>query len=137
MPTSQNPQHALDTTSFPAVMMVNFPYTLEKTHHWLQEIESLLQRKQNFAFVYPPMDMNMASKTENVEARKVAFTWFKTHKAEFTTYCKGLVLTVNQTTHDEQLLHKMIHPLTAVYGVPVTITASLEEANRKAHDLCA
>ncbi len=121
----------VDMALWPVCIINKFPSNMTETKQWVEEMDLILERKKDFCLVYPPI----TTKSEDMEAMKFVRRWLKSSKALMTLYCKGIIITVNQQTHDESNLQHMAPILAAVYGTLTFIEQDINASIAKAQSL--
>ena len=121
----------VDMAQWPICVMNAFPSNMEETKAWVEEMDLILERKNAFCLVYPPI----TTKSEDMEAMKFVRRWLKTSKTLMELYCKGIIITVNQQTDDESHLQHMAPILAAVYGTQTFVEQDIDASLEKAKNL--
>ena len=123
----------MSVDQFPIITMQVFPETLEHANNWIAEMDLVLDQKQNFVLVYPPI--NKKNEQEDMEGMKAVRRWLKTGKMPLSQYCAGMIMTVNQQTNDKEQLMQLSPVVSAVYGVPIFVEETLDGAYAQANKL--
>ncbi|EHZ6873240.1 hypothetical protein K6N86_002968 [Providencia rettgeri] len=127
----------IKTESWPICEMNVFPSTMDETRLWLEEMDMLLARRNEFVLIYPPVVKKEKPSLEDMESMKYIRRWLKDAKEAMEQHCRALVVTLQPDGRDQDEMERMAPMLSALYGPQVLIANNSMAAKEQAQSVLA
>ncbi|MBQ0267667.1 hypothetical protein J7T18_05030 [Providencia huaxiensis] len=130
-------KNMIKTENWPICEMNVFPSTMDETRLWLEEMDMLLARRNEFVLIYPPVVKKEKPSSEDMQSMKYVRRWLKDTKEAMEQHCRALVVTLQPDGRDKEEMERMAPMLSALYGPQVLIAADGTTAKEQAQSVLA
>ncbi|OAT54472.1 hypothetical protein [Providencia heimbachae] len=127
----------VNVQNWPICTINSFPETMDETRLWLEEMDLLLAKREQFALIYPPMAPKGKPSAEGMEGRKYVRRWLKHAKEPMIEYCRAMVITLQPDGSDKDDMERLAPLLSALYGPEVFLEIDTKMAQERAQSLLA
>ncbi|HGN1704915.1 TPA: hypothetical protein ACKRTE_000736 [Providencia rettgeri] len=125
----------INTGSWPVCVMNSFPSSLDETRLWLEEMDLLLSKREQFVLVYPPIVSKEKPSAEDMEGMKYVRRWLKHAKEAMEQHCRALIITLQPDGSDTEEKERMAPMLSALYGPEVLLAVDIKTAKEQAQSV--
>ncbi|HBO25028.1 MAG TPA: hypothetical protein DD649_19400 [Providencia sp.] len=125
----------VNTDNWPICTLNSFPSSMDETRLWLEEMDLLLSKREQFALVYPPVAPKGKPSAEDMEGMKYVRRWLKQAKEPMMEYCRAMVVTLQPDGSDKDEMERLAPMLSALYGPEVFLETDALMAQERARKL--
>ncbi|WP_273827499.1 hypothetical protein [Providencia rettgeri] len=122
----------VNTNDWPVCVMNAFPSSMDETRLWLEEMDLLLARREQFSLVYPPITPKEKPSAEDIEGMKYVRRWLKHAKESMEKHCCAMVVTLLPDGSDKEEKERLAPMLSALYGPEVLLAKDIHTAKAQA-----
>lgn len=127
----------VDTNSWPVCVMNAFPSSMDETRLWLEEMDLLLARREQFSLVYPPIAPKEKPSAEDIEGMKYVRRWLKHAKEPMEQHCRAMIVTLLPDGSDKEEKERLAPMLSALYGPEALLAKDIHTAKAQAQAMLA
>ncbi len=113
-------------------VMNTFPTSMDETRLWVEEMDLLLARREQFVLVYPPIAVQEKPSREDMEGMKYVRRWLKYAKEPMEQHCRAMVVTLQPDGSDKEEKERMAPMLSELYGPEVLLAVDVKTAKEQA-----
>lgn len=125
----------VNTNDWPVCIMNSFPSSMDETRMWLEEMDLLLSKREQFTLIYPPVAPKGKPSAEDMEGMKYVRRWLKHAREPMVDYCRAMVVTLQPDGSDKAEMERLAPVLSALYGPEVFLEEDAIMAQERARSL--